>query len=70
MARIDVSGSTRNVVHPEKGQMCWGRWSVQIEGGFDEKPAPAFEEALRQVRGLIENTSNAENIRMYGKQND
>jgi hypothetical protein len=46
--------------------MQWGRWHVEIEGGFDETPEEAFAESLRRVKGLIENTTNAKSITMYG----
>lgn len=70
MPRIDVSGYTRDVVSPAKGHMVWGRWTVLIEGGFNERPEESFDEALRRVRGLIENTSNAESISIYGQINE
>jgi hypothetical protein len=66
MPRIDVSGRTRDVIDPSKGPMKWGRWTVLIEGGFNEDPEEAFKEALRRVSGLIENTKDAENLTMYG----
>jgi len=66
MPRIDVRGNTRDVISPSKGNLIWGRWTVNIEGGFDEEPDESFAEALRRVKGLIAATTNAKEITMYG----
>lgn len=66
MAKIDVSGNTREMMSPVRGQMKWGHWTVHIEGGFNDDPEESLAEALRRVKGLIANTKDAENIKMYG----
>jgi hypothetical protein len=66
MAKIYVFGNTREVDSPVKENMKWGHWTIRIEGGFGEDPEKPLAEALRRVKGLIANTKDAENIKMYG----
>jgi hypothetical protein len=63
VSRIDVRGSTREPAHAGKASK-WGRWTVLIEGGFDESPEPLFAEALDRVKSLISGTKDAESFAM------
>jgi hypothetical protein len=66
MPRINVNTFTRDVQQGEAPERKkWGRWSVTIEGGFDETPRPILIEALQRVEGLIASTSDAASFPMY-----
>ena len=66
MPRIAVNSFTRDIQQNEDlEKKQWGRWSVTVEGGFDEDPAPILREALQRVEGLIASTSGAERYPMY-----
>ena len=65
-----VTAHTRDITRPSKENVKFGRWSVTVEGAHNENPAPIFEEALRRVLGLIESTTDASEIPMYGPPSD
>lgn len=60
MPRIEVRAFTDNIEQNKEDEAerspkkaSHGCWTVTIEGGFNEQPAPIFREALRRISGLI-----------------